>query len=320
MITCTFEDGNQASLRHVTVGCVVIKEDKILLTKRSDHVSEAGKWCLPGGYAQRDETTAQTAQRETLEESGWEVGDMTLLRLNDNPNRPQEDRQNVDIIYICSAGRKVGDKDWETAEVQWFKLDKLPPKDRMAFDHLDSIELYKKYLKQPFALPVVGPIFSENNRGTNMPIVRHARVLGLILSSDGKILLGKQNPRIKNDYPDLWQLPGGDIRPDESQHEALRRNVKDELGIDIAPYLPEFVDGSGHDESERLDKATGKKIVDQTIFYTYKVELPVAAASLPNVLNGGDFMQIAWSEVQGLGNYQLNPPTVVLFTKLGYLR
>ncbi|HSX00399.1 MAG TPA: NUDIX hydrolase [Patescibacteria group bacterium] len=321
MITCTFEDGNQASLRHVTVGCVVIKEDKILLTKRSANVSlEAGKWCLPGGYVQRDETTAQAAHRETLEESGWEVGDMTLLRLNDNPNRPQEDRQNIDIIYVCSAGRRVGEKDWETEEVQWFKLSKLPPKDKIAFDHLDSIELYKRYLKQAFALPIIGPIFSSNNNRGNIPIVRHARVVGLVVSNDGRILLGKKNPQRDDSYPGTWQLPGGDIRADESQHEALRRNVKDELGIDITPYLPEFVDGSGHDESEQIDKTTGKKVVYQTIFYTYKVHLPIPSTSLPNALNGGEFMQLAWSAPAELNNYQLSPPTVVLFTKLGYLR
>lgn len=158
MITCTFENGNQNSLRHVTVGCLVIKDGKILLAKRSKGLLEAGKWCLLGGYVNRDETIAQAGEREALEESGWSIGNLRLLRINDNPNRPHEDRQNVDFIYIADALQKTGDKDWESEEVRWFPLDALPPKDQIAFDHLDSIDMYKKYLVAAFPLPVSGEL------------------------------------------------------------------------------------------------------------------------------------------------------------------
>lgn len=158
MITCTFENGNQNSLRHVTVGCLVIKDGRILLAKRSEGLLEAGKWGLLGGYAERDESTAETGIRETREESGWEVANLRLLRINDNPNRPHEDRQNIDFIYIADAVKQVGEKDWESAELRWFPLDQLPPANEIAFDHADSIQLYKKYRKQRFPLPDVGTV------------------------------------------------------------------------------------------------------------------------------------------------------------------
>lgn len=158
MITCTFENGNQNSLRHVTTGCLVIKNGKILLAKRSEGLLEAGKWCLLGGYVNRDETTSDAATRETLEESGWSIDNLQLLRINDNPNRPHEDRQNIDFVYIADARKEIGEKDWESEEVRWFPLDNLPSGDEIAFDHLDSIELYKKYLEKSFVLPVVGPL------------------------------------------------------------------------------------------------------------------------------------------------------------------
>lgn len=158
MISCTFEDGNQSSLRHVTVGCLVIKEGSILLAKRSQGLLEAGKWCLLGGFVDRDETTSEAGIRETLEESGWRIGNLVLLRINDNPNRPHEDRQNIDFIYIADALEGVGDTDWESEEVRWFPLDSLPPKDQIAFDHADSIELYKRYIISSFALPVLGKV------------------------------------------------------------------------------------------------------------------------------------------------------------------
>lgn len=158
MITCTFENGNQNSLRHVTVGCLVIRDDHILLAKRAERLLEAGKWCLLGGFAERNETTIQTCMREVMEESGWSIGNLQLLRINDNPNRPHEDRQNVDFIYFADAIKQTGEHDWETEELHWFQLDAIPSPDQFAFDHLDSIELYKKYRLEQFDLPVIGTL------------------------------------------------------------------------------------------------------------------------------------------------------------------
>jgi 8-oxo-dGTP diphosphatase len=158
MINCTFENGDQVSLRHVTVGCLVIKDGKILLCKRAEGLLEAGKWGLLGGFAERDETTIQTGIRETMEESGWVIDNLRLLRLNDSPNRPHEDRQNIDFIYVADAIGEKGKPSWESAELKWFPLDDIPADEHIAFDHADSIGLYKKYVQQEFPLPVLGPI------------------------------------------------------------------------------------------------------------------------------------------------------------------
>lgn len=155
MINCTFENGNQNSLRHVTVGCLVVQDGKILLAKRAAGLLEAGKWCLLGGYVDRDETTAQAIEREVMEESGWEITNLRLLRMNDNPNRPHEDRQNIDIIFVADAVKKTGEKDWESDEVRWYSLDSLPGREEIAFDHIDSIDLYKKYEQK--GLPLTAP-------------------------------------------------------------------------------------------------------------------------------------------------------------------
>lgn len=156
MITCKFENGNENSLRHVTVSCIVVKDGKILLGKRSEGLLEAGKWCLLGGFANRDETTSETGIRESLEESGWGVGNLKLLYVNDNPDRPHEDRQNIDFVYIADALEQVSKPDWESQEVRWFALNDLPDKRDIAFDHSDGIELYRKYLDKKFDLPVLG--------------------------------------------------------------------------------------------------------------------------------------------------------------------
>ncbi len=156
MITCTFENGLQNSLRHVTVDCLVLRDGQILLAKRADGMLEANKWCLPGGFAERNETTAETARREVLEETGWSISNLTLLSINDSPTRPGEDRQNIDFIYFTDAQKQVAKRDLENTSIQWFSLDALPPAEKIAFDHADYIELYRRYRSENITLPVVG--------------------------------------------------------------------------------------------------------------------------------------------------------------------
>ncbi len=143
MINCTFEDGNTANLRHVVVDGLVIVGNKILLIKRAAHLSEAGKWALVGGFLELDETTTEGFSREVYEETGWEVADITLLRVNDGV-RKGENRQNVSFVYVCTATKKTGEPDNESTEQRWFPLDKLPSIDQIAFDHAENIALYKQ--------------------------------------------------------------------------------------------------------------------------------------------------------------------------------
>jgi ADP-ribose pyrophosphatase YjhB (NUDIX family) len=162
MITCFFENNNKAQggLRHITVNAIIVHKNKILLGKRGTlhgkPMLEAGKWGLIGGYFERDETLVQAVKREVLEESGCEIDNLTLFRINDNPNRPKEDRQNVDIIFTAKLVKQNPHTDEEVSRLEWIPLDALPPMEELAFDHGDSILLYKKYLKEKHPLPLLG--------------------------------------------------------------------------------------------------------------------------------------------------------------------
>lgn len=155
MITCIFEKGFKANLRHVVVDTLVIDGNKILLVKRASNLSNPGKWAIIGGFVNRDETTKQAATREVREETGYEVEISTLFRINDNPNRPKENRQNIAFVYLAKPIKKITGHDKEVSELKWFELDKLPVQEDFAFDHYENIELYKKYLKQKFPLPLL---------------------------------------------------------------------------------------------------------------------------------------------------------------------
>src|SRR3989344_3893599 len=142
MLTCTFENGQTASLRHVVVDNLVARGTELLLVKRAEGLHHAGKWCLPGGYVERDETITQAATREIMEETGYEVSNLELLRIKDNPDRRGETRQNISFVHMCVAGERIGEPDAESPEQRWFSLDELPTKEEIAFDHFDNIQLY----------------------------------------------------------------------------------------------------------------------------------------------------------------------------------
>lgn len=155
MITCAFEDGGKGLLRHVTADAIVTDGGKILLVKRAHTISEGGKYCLPGGFLNRDEIIIEALIREVEEESGYESQNPVLFRINDNPNRRNEDRQNISFTFFMNVGEKISESDYEVTEVKWFDLNQLPSQEEMAFDHLETIELYKKYLTEQFNLPIL---------------------------------------------------------------------------------------------------------------------------------------------------------------------
>lgn len=155
MINCIFENGGKAQLRHAVVDTIVVKENKILLGKRIKRFLEGGKWGLIAGFMDRDEDLYQAAHREVFEETGWMISDLTLLRIKHWPDRPSEDRQNIAFVFFATATEKEGKKDFESEEIRWFPLEALPPKEEIAFDHADDIDLYKKYLENKFSLPML---------------------------------------------------------------------------------------------------------------------------------------------------------------------
>ena len=59
MITCIFENGGKASFRHVVLHAIVERDGQIILEKRTGKLLETGKWALPGGFLDRDETAAK---------------------------------------------------------------------------------------------------------------------------------------------------------------------------------------------------------------------------------------------------------------------
>lgn len=156
MVICEFENGKRVPLRHITTGAIVVDaEGQVLLVKRADFLLEGGKWGVPGGYLDMDETVAEGITREILEETGYEITDLQLFKLITHPHRPNEDnRQNVEFLYLAKAGKQAGEPDNESSEVRWFGIQDIPWAD-IAFDHDEGLTSYMQHLETPLALPIV---------------------------------------------------------------------------------------------------------------------------------------------------------------------
>jgi 8-oxo-dGTP diphosphatase len=133
----------------------VEKDGALLLVRRAEGLLEGGKWGLPGGFLDRDETLAEGALRELREETGWEGRVVSVLRVNSRPDRPREDRQNVAVEVIVAPVRRVGDPDAESTVVAWIPIDRLPSLNALAFDHGETIRLYLDHRRGSLASPVV---------------------------------------------------------------------------------------------------------------------------------------------------------------------
>ena len=86
------------------VGALIINDqDQLLLVRRARNPGK-GKWGLPGGFVDRDETAEDALRREVREETRLELTSLDLLTTFPN----QYDYQGIlswviDLFYVCRA-------------------------------------------------------------------------------------------------------------------------------------------------------------------------------------------------------------------------
>jgi len=60
---------------------------------------------------------------------------------------------------------------------------------------------------------------------------RKIRVVGGMIERDGRYLVAQRQPRAI--FPLLWEFPGGRVEAGESDEEALARELREKLGIEV---------------------------------------------------------------------------------------
>jgi len=83
----------------VTVGAVIIKDDKILLVKRR-YEPKANFWTLPGGRVKLGEGVRQALIREIREECGIEIEPIRIIDVIDFIEQDEDERVRFHYVII----------------------------------------------------------------------------------------------------------------------------------------------------------------------------------------------------------------------------
>jgi 8-oxo-dGTP diphosphatase len=128
----------QSISRHprVGIGVIITKDDQVLLMKRRDaHGDET--WSTVGGHLEYRESPQECAIRETQEEIGVIITDVTFLAITNDIFEVPE----MHYVTIWMAGRYVSGEpvmhaEHELLAVDLFSWDALPEPLFLPFEHL----------------------------------------------------------------------------------------------------------------------------------------------------------------------------------------
>jgi nucleoside triphosphatase len=137
-------------------------------------------------------------------------------------------------------------------------------------------------------------------------IERRVIVVGLIRNARGEWLLCRMPPD-RGVFPAQWGLPGGGIEPGEEAETALRRELREEVGLEVSDIQPLFF-------TDGLYTKCFRDGTQRSIYMIFLVYQCLAAGDL--VTLNPEFEEYAWVAPSSLAKYDLNVETVKVFDRL----
>lgn len=130
-------------------------------------------------------------------------------------------------------------------------------------------------------------------------------VVGLI-SKKGKYLIAKM-PKDLGVFPGQWAIPGGGLDEGETMEEGLRREMREEVGLEISDIRPFYF---RDDRREKLMR-------DGSVQEVYMVYLVFECEAVNKQVELGDeFEEYVWVELSEVFEYELNEATRDTFERL----
>jgi nucleoside triphosphatase len=139
---------------------------------------------------------------------------------------------------------------------------------------------------------------------------QRVNVVAIIHNDTDEILLCKQTS--KGVYPGQWAIPGGGVELGEGLEEALRREIKEEVNLELASSTP-FMFSDDVRDKQQNDGSIEKLHMIYLLF-------DCAARNPKSLQLNEEFEASEWVSKSDLGKYDLNSATVKTFTRKGWLK
>ena len=123
----------------VSVRAIILNEnkDKVLMVRESN----TGTYSFPGGWADLYDSPGQTAINESSQEAGADIELVRLVGvLNRTPFKTGVHVPEYLVVFEAKLKGQLHEHEYETDDVNWFKLNELPPMSRkVAKQEIDRI-------------------------------------------------------------------------------------------------------------------------------------------------------------------------------------
>jgi 8-oxo-dGTP diphosphatase len=131
------------------VCAIMVKEGRVLIARRGDHIRNPWKWEFPGGKVHPGEALSEALKREIREELNLEIEVDTPLR----PVEYQEATRTIRLIpFLCRAGNGIARLSEHTG-LEWVPPNLLNtfdilPADRQLLEDETNFRMITDFLRQ----------------------------------------------------------------------------------------------------------------------------------------------------------------------------